>query len=468
LTDEDVKNDVGSSPIDFNQFYNFDNKKKPTGVNHFKVYRYIKEHYHILIIGEVPYIYTKGVYLQDTSGARLRSIIMYLISGYDGRFAKSPTINQIFNLFLADIELETNIDECNQMPKCWINFKNAYWDLINEKLEPHNPSHKCLNQIPHYFYGFNEDLRGETTERYLNETYPRADDREMLLQYICYSMTADTRQQKFLIFVGKGGAGKSTINHLLHTLIGDINISNIALSELSQKFASFGLIGNLANINGDLDIDALTDTSIPKQAIGEDRLRLESKGKNAIFCRNYAKMFFLTNELPLIKNEKTNAFYRRLLVVKVENLPKNVDVELSEKLDKEVDYFIQLLLKAGHRLYMQKVITISENSQKEVSQLWRDSDTTQAFLDECCTLTGDKTDRVERGTLFSDYEDYCTKSERQKLTKNNFYKSLRVKGVKECTSCGKRYFICIKNEPDPTKNALYDFTDDEENETPFV
>jgi P4 family phage/plasmid primase-like protien len=449
--------------IDYLKFCFLSEDGKPKGINHFKVFRAIKDSYHILIIGGTPFIYTNGVYLQDRSGARLKSIIRgYIFPD----FIKSPLINNIYNLFLQDIELETNIDDCNLQPKHWVCFLNGFWDCINERLEQHDPKYKCLNQIPHCFECY-KDISGAVTDKYLFETYPKADDREMLLQYFFYSMTAETKFQKFMVISSIGGTGKSTMLNLFNAVIGDENLSSISLDELSQKFASYGLVGKLCNVCADLDIDALSNASLLKQAIGEDRIRTEQKGHDALFCRSYAKMIFSTNELPLIKNEKSNAVYRRLLVLKIEKPPQVVDVDLSKKLINEVDYFIQILMQAGHRMYQKGCITVSEGSKQAVAQLWRDSDTTQAFLDECCTVTGDKSDRVERGELFRDYESYCEQFERQKLTKNNFYKSLRVKGLFEGKSGDKRYFLGLKNAHSMCETRPDGFEKFLENECPF-
>lgn len=67
-----------------------------------------------------------------------------------------------------------------------------------------------------------------------------------------------------------------------------------------------------------------------------------------------------------------------------------------------------------------------------------DSDTVQAFLVEECVL--DDGSRIERTDLYKRYEKYCEDTDRQSLTKNNFYKSLRAKGYKDFKTGGYRYF----------------------------
>lgn len=89
-------------------------------------------------------------------------------------------------------------------------------------------------------------------------------------------------------------------------------------------------------------------------------------------------------------------------------------------------------------MYQRKTITISQSSERAVMQLRVDSDTTEAFLLECCKE--DKTGRVDRTELYDKYNAFCEESGRQSLTKNNFYKSLRVKGYAELKTNGHRYF----------------------------
>ena len=66
-----------------------------------------------------------------------------------------------------------------------------------------------------------------------------------------------------------------------------------------------------------------------------------------------------------------------------------------------------------------------------------DSDTVEAFLNE--KTVKDPGSRTERGELYSAYKQYCLVSDRQALTRNNFYRSMRVKGYGESVYAGLRY-----------------------------
>lgn len=428
-----------AKPIDLMQFHLVGDSGKIIGVYHNAIFEYIKANYDLFVVGGTPYIYDCGYYKADTTGARLKTLIRGLILP---QFIKSITINNIYALFLQDANLETEFNELNCYPSYWICFKNGMWDCKEKRMLPHSPKYKAINQIPHEYHP-EKKQDGEKIEEYLNFICDgKLDTREMLLQFMGYSLTRDTNQQKFLILLGEGGGGKSTLIKCFEMLVGQRNVSNISLADLQQRFSSVELMGMLVNSCADLEIGALTDTSAIKKIVGEDSLKGEKKGKDLVFFKNYAKLIFSTNELPMIKSEKTNAFYRRLLVLPMNKVSKHKDPDLFSKLVTEKDYLLMLAVQALERMYQQGTITIAAASEHEIERLRADSDSVEAFLLEEC----EKEDgcRWERTELYKSYSEFCEENERQPLTKNNFYKSLRLKNYMEITSNGKRYFLGLK------------------------
>ena len=450
------------------QFHHITDTGRITGVYHSAIFEHIKSAYHILIVGGTPYIYDNGYYKADVTGARLKSIIRELIYP---QFIKSTTINNIYALFLQDISLEMQFEQLNCYPSHWICFQNGMYDTKEKSLLPHSPKYRAINQVPHK-YKPDAKTFGRKIDEYLEFICEDPDDREMLLQFIGYSLTKDVGQQKFLVLNGEGGTGKSTVIRLIETLTGSRNISNISLTDLQQRFASFGLMGKLLNSCADLEISALEDTSIIKKILGEDTLRAEQKGRDAISFKSYAKLIFSTNELPLVKSEKTNGFYRRLLVLTMNKVPTRKNPNLFQELVQEIDHFLNLAVQAVERMYQQGIIVTSVSSEKAVQQLRADSDTVEAFLQEMCVK--DEKGRIERAELYKKYSNYCEDTDRQSLTKNNFYKSLRVKGYSEIKTGGYPHFVGIsflKSSPNfPSKVPLDSFmsvTQEQLDEIPF-
>ncbi len=424
---------------DLSQFHLVNDKGTLTGVFDEAIFKYIKGQKDLFVCGGIVYIYDDGYFKADISGARLKTMISRLIYP---QFIKSTTLKRIYERFLCDISLEVAFEELNCYPAHWICFQNGMYDCREKKLLPHDPKYRAINQIPHE-YKPGAVHEGKRTEEFLKFICPEPDSREMLLQFSGYAHTRDVGQQKFLVLLGEGGSGKSTFIRLIEASVGSRNLSNISLADLQQRFASFGLMGKLLNSCADLEISALEDTAIIKKVLGEDTLRAEQKGRDAISFKNYAKLIFSTNELPVVKAEKTNGFYRRLLVLPMNRVPEKKNPGLLNELLQEIDYFLQLSVQALERMYENEIITASAESEKAVAQLRMDSDTVQAFLMDECIL--DDNARVERTKLYSRYARYCEDTNRQSLTRNNFYRSLRVKGYKDFKS-GDRYFKGISDE----------------------
>ncbi len=439
--------------LDLSQFHLVNNKGVPTGVFDEAIFKYIKRQQDLFVCGGTVYIYDGGYFKADSSGARLKTMISKLIYP---QFIKSTTLKRIYDRFLCDISLEVPFEELNCYPAHWICFENGMYDCKEKRLLPHSPKYKAINQIPHE-YKPDAVHEGKRTEEFLNFICPEPDSREMLLQFSGYAHTKDVGQQKFLVLLGEGGSGKSTFIRLMESSVGSRNLSNISLTDLQQRFASFGLMGKLLNSCADLEISALEDTAIIKKVLGEDTLRAEQKGRDAISFKNYAKLIFSTNELPVVKAEKTNGFYRRLLVLPMNRVPERKNPNLLNELLQEIDYFVWLSVQALERMYEKEIIVTSAESEKAVAQLRMDSDTVQAFLVESCVLEDGS--RIERTELYRNYEKYCEDTDRQSLTKNNFYKSLRVKGYTDFKTGGYRYFKGIsdgKNCPTPAPKTAPD------------
>lgn len=406
------------------EFHLVNKEGVPSGVFDWNIFEYIRKKIPMFIIGEVPYIYDKGVYSADESGTKLKTIIRDLMFP---EFRKSGTIERVYKLFLSDDELYTQYDEINLHPRHWVNFQNGFYDPKDKKLLLHDSDYKSINQLA-IRYDPDHVEQNAIMDEWLHFIAPEDDDLEMLLQFIGYCFTSDTSMQKLLILNGGGGTGKSTLIRIIETMVGYSNISNISLTQLaSERFAPYGLMGKTLNTCADLEIAALEDTSMLKKALGEDSLRAEKKGKDSFSFKSYAKMVFSTNQLPTIRAERTNGLYRRLLIHTMNKVPENKQADFYDRLQDGIPWLVQLAVEALGRMYMQGNITESQASMKAVNELRKDSDPIEAWLQD---MTIKKRDSAEKRTmLFSSYSKYCDDAEiTGKCNARSFAKALRQKG----------------------------------------
>ena len=449
-------------------FHNCDARGKPIKVNDARIYAYLTHTQHIITWGGVAYIYRNGYYNEDLDGTILQSLISDCILE---DFDTSTTVSRVHKKFFQKKELVRYLEEMNAYSPWYINFRNGMYDVKRKVMFKHSPKIYSINQIPHE-YDPKANYTGNEIENFLQFAIPDAGDRKMLLEYIGLCMTTDTSQQKMLVIQGEGGTGKSTLINLIQDIVGKRNISNVSLTELQQRFKPILMMGKLLNTCADLEIDALDDVSMVKKLIGEDDIDGEHKGLKPVSFHNYAKLLFSTNELPLVRNEKTKGFFRRLLVLTMNKEPETQDKNLKEKLRNEIPYLIHISLEALRDMYMREggSITVSENSKAATKQLRLDSDSVEAFLTERCKLTKNSNDKMSRNDVYEEYKEYCEQEERQAHSRTNLFKALRNKKVWESKSAKERYFIGIRlrneNEDDVDEDGFIKFPLTEDSEVP--
>lgn len=425
----------------------------PNEVYDDRISNYIIESIPMFVLEGQLYIYNKGVYKRDDRFIKLKDYIKQLILP-DVRTMR--IINRVCMMIVEDIRLKVDMTEINQFPKHWINFKNGMFDILGWKLYKHKPEYLSINQVPHDFEPIdNEGFNNSVYNQFIPSLLQNDEDVEMLYEYIGYCMTCDTSQQKFLMITGPGGTGKSTIVRMIEYLIGKDNISNMSLQDLNTRFTPTNLFGKLLNSCSDISRKAIEQTDVIKKITGEDTIQGEYKGGAVIFFKSYAKLLFSANEIPISLDDKTNAFFRRFLILHIDKKGRHID-GLEKRLKGEIKYLIFRSVGALREMYSRGNIIESEQSKKAVDELYRFSDSVQDFiaeqLEEC---PGEK---IKRSLLYEAYEEHCNENGRIPVSRKAFSKNLELKGYKTRKRDGIRYVQGFKfkdTDFEPTKLEIF-------------
>jgi P4 family phage/plasmid primase-like protien len=423
--------------------------------NNFVVY--IKYQYHFFFYGGMPYLYDQGTYKKDENGLRLQQIIKELIIP---EFINVKTIKRIYELLQIDSDLQKKYEELNQHELGTIPFNNGLLDVKAWKLYRYDDLNaeklNIINQVPHYFSRIQEPPH-DIIDKWLDFICSDQDDKEMLLQYSGLCLTNDTRQQRFLMIKGKGGTGKSVLINLINDSVGKENTAYLSLEMLTKKdFLTKNVMGKTLNCCADLETKALEETAIIKKLIGEDEITADIKySVSPITFKNYAKFLFSTNEIPIIKSERTNGFYRRMLVLEMNTTPQEVNPNLLSELESQIDGFIWLSVKALKRMYEAGNITVSKNSKRITDQHQYFSDTVSGFIH--AELIDNPSGTIQTSDLTRAYKAFCEREERQALGRNSFLKALEDKGYHRKT---ERIFVGLSFKPK-------DFEPADQQELPF-
>ena len=217
-------------------------------------------------------------------------------------------VNEILN----DLKGITYTEERPKEPHWrYINLKNGVFDILEKKIIDHSPDFFFLNHIP---CELDDSIKECPEIDKLFTQWVGEEEKNILYELAGYCLIRGYQYQKMFFLEGNGKNGKSKYMDLLTRFVDEKNTVSVSLSELSgrsrHRFAPARLYGKLVNNAGEISYDDLKDVNILKKSTGGDEITAEEKFKKEFNFKNYAKMIFLTNELPETP-DKTDAFYRR-------------------------------------------------------------------------------------------------------------------------------------------------------------
>lgn len=405
----------------------------------------------IFVLFKKLYIYKDGFYKLDDDGSIIKSIISLYI--YDDLITDNR-LTKIYRLIMSKNIIHIKLSDINKYPSNWIPFKNGMLDVLTFELHSHSPKYRNINIIPHEWKDNIKETDTVVTD-FINGIIPDKDDRTMFFQYIGYSFSKATNQQKFLIIKGDGGLGKSVLLSLIQKAIGEDNYSSLTLQNLNDRFSPVFLMGKLMNIYADVPSTDMREINGIKTITGEDMVRAEYKGGDVFQFQPYCKLLYSANRIPKSKDDFTNAYYRRMLIINVDQKGDYIP-DLEKRLENNVDVFIHLVISALHDMYVKYTgeIQVSKNSINNVDELYKETDTVHAWLSDCNYIksTHIKEDRM---SLFRKYQLYCQETDRESRTSTNFYACLRNRGFKEQKTNGIYKFYIERDYKKESEEQQY-------------
>ena len=84
--------------------------------------------------------------------------------------------------------------------------------------------------------------------------------------------------KKAFFGIGDTDSGKTLFSQIIAEFLGPRNVSNVAVQELEDKFATYRLVGKLCNMYADVDEKAIKQTSRFKTVTGADTIEVQRKG----------------------------------------------------------------------------------------------------------------------------------------------------------------------------------------------
>jgi len=317
-----------------------------------------------------------------------------------------------------------------------IPFKNKIYNLKTDQFVDYSPDYFFINKLNSRINTKNREC--PTIDRIFKDLVA-PDDVKTLYEILAYCLYRAYPYPKVFILYGSGGNGKTAYLKIITRLLGRENISLAASDELQyNRFASSQLFGKMLNISGEMDYTIIKKTGMVKRCTGEDLIYCERKFKEPFPFMNYAKMVFLTNQVPLT-TDKTYAFYRRIFLLEFPNrfvLGENADPMIIERIpQEEFEGLAWKCLQILKELYARDFIFTNHEKTEEVTQRYEDlSNPLNKFLEE--HTVRDANGDIPVGDFFERYIAYLEEQRFRKWNNQEVNKAMREKGFEQKSLAG--------------------------------
>lgn len=226
-----------------------------------------------------------------------------------------------------------------------------------------------------------------------------------LQEFYGYCLTRETRYEKALLLIGPGGDGKSTALNVLQALVGEPNVSNVALDSLDNEFHRATLLNKVLNVYTEIDARAFT-TGYFKAIVSGDRIGASYKHMDPFEFRPFCKLAFSANRLPRALDNSAG-FFRRILPINFKRGFDTPDPFLLDALLEELPGVFAWAWAGLVRLRERGGFTASQATQAALEEYEAANNPVKGFVEERCEL--DPQAVIPKQELYEAYRAY-TKS----------------------------------------------------------
>lgn len=303
-------------------------------------------------------------------------------------------------------------DDWNQ-----ITFKNGVLNLSTMALSAHNPA--LYNTIYIDCNYHDNAIYSPSIDNFFNTLSGNDDDLKTLLyEVVGCCLIRKNLFSKFFICCGQGQTGKSSYLRLIKNLVGQQNASFLSINDLEKDFGPIDLYNKLVNLGDDVPYYLKETATLKKLVTGEEFLA-DRKHKTAVSFENFATLIFTTNELPAV-SDKSTGFYRRLMIIELNNKIKNPDMFFFERLtDADYEYLLCKSITAVKDAIKRGKLTDYEGMEDKMERYRREQSAVLTYLYD---MKLDKEALMKKPCMvvYKEFEQYCYDVGMKPVKKTNF------------------------------------------------
>lgn len=340
----------------------------------------------------------------------------------------------------------------DQKPRNYISMKNGILDLTalfagkesDECLIPHTPDWFSPLRLE---YPFDETSESTDWQNYIDMITDGDEEKYNLLQeWAGYLLWPSTQEQKFLVFEGEGGTGKSTFFSAMTAMLGEGNVSSVSLEEFDDKFQLASTIGKAANIAGDVGKISGNEEAIIKRYTGGDGMNMDRKNIKAVKVYPTAKLMMAWNERPRFR-DKSRGLWRRMILIPLNRIiqehEKNKEMAGWEFWTDHASAIFVWALEGLARMTEQDGFSECTAANEALEDYRQSVNPVLRFFDDC--IERKDGEKIYSQSLYWAYEKWCqSENIRQPIADRTFgvevSKKFGIKKFREGTGIRKYFY----------------------------
>jgi putative DNA primase/helicase len=251
----------------------------------------------------------------------------------------------------------------------------------------------------------------------------------LLKQWCGYSLVPMTKMHKFLVMVGAGSNGKSTVLDVLARIVGEGNISRAMVERLGRKEVLANLDGKLLNISPEMSANAWKYSSYIKAIVSGDTVQARKLYKNPFSFKPVTRLVMATNTYPKLVDD-SDGFARRLMILTFNRqfTEGEQNKQLANELYAELPGILNWAIAGLQQLLADDQFVVPESSEAAKTRYRIESCHVRLFLEEC--LDPDTTGAgMAAKDVYALYEGWAKEACLSTLNKFTFGKRLGRAGV---------------------------------------
>lgn len=417
FTDEDIKGIIEEYEEDIKKPNIYDDKGNIIGD---MLGNYLNTQYDFLTnVDTTSLFYYTGLYYEMLDQNQLKCILKEKKLVLNHKNLSTKNMTELHAQVMQNAQEKGKASHIQHDSK-YISFANGVVDLDTGEIVPHSPHIKTFGCFD-FDYDENAIIEGTKFEEFIKSSL--SEEHMPVIQEIGgNSLSPNAKKlQKFVLFLGDGGNGKSVLLDIFKMTQPRHLISNLSISDFEHKYKPSTLEGKSLNIQDDDNSIRLESLGNFKKAVCGEDLDVERKGIQNYTIQTNFMYIGAINNLPSIQ-EVSNAFNRRAIII---DFPKTFgtqeqydngevdgikDVHLIDKIKEEMPIVINWFVQGAMRLRKNDYkLTMTEDMKESLEHMKGETNTVYRFIKEKLKPTPNAKNDYAKTTqhLHDKYEEWC-------------------------------------------------------------